>query len=92
MDDKKCLLNKILIAVCIGLAVYLVNMSILLKHKNNEIHLLREAQKNISNKLATDYVSKVQYISDIDYLEKVIFDLRQACGTACDTIHMYGKD
>ena len=92
MDDKKCLLNKILIAVCIGLAIYLVNMSILLKRKNNEINLLREAQKNISNKLATDYVSKVQYISDIDYLEKVIFDLRQACGTACDTIHMYGKD
>lgn len=92
MDDKKCLLNKILIAVCIGLAVYLVNISIVLKRKNNEINLLREAQKNISNKLATDYVSKVQYISDIDYLEKVIFDLRQACGTACDTIHMYGKD
>lgn len=92
MDDKKCLLNKILIVICIGLAVYLVNISIVLKHKNNEINLLREAQKNISNKLATDYVSKVQYISDIDYLEKVIFDLRQACGTACDTIHMYGKD
>lgn len=92
MDDKKCLLNKVLIVVCIGLAVYLVNISIVLKHKNNEINLLREAQKNISNKLATDYVSKVQYISDIDYLEKVIFDLRQACGTACDTIHTYGKD
>lgn len=90
--DKKCLVNKILIVVCIALAVYLVNISIILKRKNNEIHMLREAQKNISNKLATDYVSKVQYISDIDYLENVIFELRKACGSACDTIHMYRKD